>query len=74
MISMHEMLSVMYEKGASDLHITTGIAPTIRVDGRLVPLPSEPLTPPDTKRLCYSILTEAQKQRFEEEKIGRAHV
>jgi twitching motility protein PilT len=67
MISMHEMLSVMYEKGASDLHITTGIAPTIRVDGRLVPLPAEPLAPPDTKRLCYSILTEAQKQRFEEE-------
>ena len=64
---MHEMLSVMYEKGASDLHITTGIAPTIRVDGRLVPLPAEPLAPPDTKRLCYSILTEAQKQRFEEE-------
>jgi twitching motility protein PilT len=67
MISMHEMLSVMYEKGASDLHITTGIAPTIRVDGRLIPLPAEPLTPPDTKRLCYGILTEAQKQRFEEE-------
>ena len=67
MISLHEMLSVMYEKGASDLHITTGIAPTIRVDGRLVPLPAEPLTPQDTKRLCYSILTEAQKQRFEED-------
>ncbi len=67
MISVHEMLSVMYEKGASDLHITTGIAPTIRVDGRLLPLPAEPLTPQDTKRLCYSILTEAQKQRFEEE-------
>ena len=68
MLSMHDMLSVMYEKGASDLHITTGIAPTIRVDGRLMPLPAEPLAPQDTKRLCYSILTEAQKQRFEEEK------
>ncbi len=67
MIAMHEMLSIMYEKGASDLHITTGIPPTIRVDGRLLPMPAEPLTPPDTKRLCYSILTEAQKQKFEEE-------
>ena len=57
----------MYEKGASDLHITTGVPPTIRIDGRLLPLPSEPLTPQDTKRLCYSILTEAQKQRFEED-------
>src|SRR5512140_2020344 len=67
MVTMQELLSVMYERGASDLHITTGIAPTIRVDGHLMPLPSEPLMPQDTKRLCYSVLTEAQKQRFEEE-------
>jgi len=67
MTNTHELLTIMYEKGASDLHITTGIAPTIRVDGRLTPLSSEPLMPQDTKRLCYSILTEAQKQKFEEE-------
>jgi twitching motility protein PilT len=67
MISMHELLSIMHEKGASDLHITTGVPPTIRVDGRLLPLPAEALVPQDTKRLCYSILTEAQKQRFEED-------
>lgn len=67
MLTMHELLSAMTERGASDIHITTGIAPTIRVDGRLIPLPYEPLTPQDTKRLCYSILTEAQKHRFEEE-------
>jgi len=67
MVSMHELLSGMYEKGGSDLHITTGISPTIRVDGRLIPTSAEPLVPQETKRLCYSILTEAQKQRFEEE-------
>src|SRR3990172_2780275 len=67
MISIHDLLSMMYEKGASDLHITTGVPPTIRVDGRLLPMPAEPLMPQDTKRLCYSILTEAQKQRFEED-------
>ena len=67
MVSMHELLSEMYEKGGSDLHITTGISPTVRVDGRLLPTSSEPLSPQDTKRLCYSILTEAQKQKFEEE-------
>jgi len=67
MVSMQELLSQMYEKGASDLHITTGIPPTVRVDGTLVQLPFEPLSPQDTKRLCYSIITEAQKQRFEEE-------
>ena len=67
MVSMQELLSQMYEKGASDLHITTGTPPTIRIDGVLIQLPYDPLAPQDTKRLCYSILTEAQKQRFEEE-------
>ncbi len=67
MATMHELLTAMLEKNASDLHVTTGIAPTIRIDGRLTQLPSEPLDPQETKRLCYSILTEAQKKRFEEE-------
>jgi twitching motility protein PilT len=57
----------MIEKGASDLHITTGTPPQIRVDGRLVPINSPPLTPAETKQLVYSVLTDAQKHKFEEE-------
>src|SRR5688572_15602654 len=57
----------MIEKGASDLHITTGAPPQLRIDGRLVPLKTPPLTPVETKQLCYSILTDAQKHQFEEE-------
>ena len=57
----------MIEKGASDLHLTTGSSPQLRIDGALVPLKMEPLAPADTKRLCYSILTEEQKVRFEKE-------
>jgi twitching motility protein PilT len=57
----------MVEKGASDLHITTGSPPQLRIDGKLVPLNTPPLAPVDTKQLCYSILTDAQKHRFEEE-------
>lgn len=57
----------MIEKGASDLHITTGSPPQLRIDGSLVPLKMEPLGPADTKRLCYSILTEEQKIKFEKE-------
>jgi twitching motility protein PilT len=57
----------MVEKGASDLHITTGSPPQLRVDGGLVPLKTTPLTPIETKQICYSILTDAQKHRFEEE-------
>ena len=57
----------MVEKGASDLHITTGTPPQLRIDGELVPLKVAPLSPVDTKQLCYSILTDAQKHKFEEE-------
>ena len=56
----------MVEKGASDLHITTGTPPQLRIDGTLVPLKMPPLTPADTKQLCYSILTEDQKVHFEQ--------
>jgi twitching motility protein PilT len=57
----------MVEKGASDLHITTGSPPQLRIDGKLVPLKTAPLTPVETKQLCYSILTDAQKHKFEED-------
>ncbi len=57
----------MIEKGASDLHVTTGSPPQLRIDGSLVPLKMDHLGPADTKRLCYSILTEEQKIRFEKE-------
>ena len=67
MANLHQLLKAMVEKGASDLHITTGSPPQLRIDGKLVPLKTSPLTPVETKQLCYSILTDAQKHRFEEE-------
>jgi len=57
----------MVEKGASDLHITAGAPPQIRLDGHMLPLNQPPLAPAETKQLIYSVLTDAQKQRFEEE-------
>jgi len=66
--TMHDLLSIMVERGASDLHITTGTHPQIRVHGKLAPLSQfEQLTPQDTQRLAYSVLNETQKQKFEEE-------
>src|SRR5438477_4476146 len=67
MANLHQLLKAMIEKGASDLHITTGSPPQLRIDGHLVPLKMPPLTPVETKQLCYSILTDAQKHQFEEE-------
>lgn len=55
----------MVDQGASDLHITVGAPPQLRIDGSLVPLKTAPLTPTDTRQLCYSVLTDVQKQGFE---------
>jgi twitching motility protein PilT len=66
-VNLHQLLKAMVEKGASDLHITTGSPPQLRVDGELVPLKTAQLSPVETKQLCYSILTDAQKHKFEEE-------
>jgi twitching motility protein PilT len=66
-ISLQQLLKVMVEKGASDLHITTGSAPQLRIDGELVPFRVPALGPVETKQLCYSILTDEQKARLEED-------
>jgi len=67
MANMHELLKAMIEQGASDLHITTGTPPQLRIDGKLRPLKLPALTPQETKQLCYSILTDSQKHQFEEQ-------
>jgi twitching motility protein PilT len=64
--SLQQLLKTMVDNGASDLHITRGSPPQIRLDGNLVKLKTEPLTSDDTKAICYSVLTDAQKAQFEE--------
>src|SRR6266404_3865787 len=65
-ITLSELLKKMIEMGGSDLHVTTNSAPRVRVHGKLRPLDMPPLTASDTKSLAYSVLTDAQKHRFEE--------
>src|SRR5881394_617128 len=66
-LSLSELLHKLSELGGSDLHITTGIAPLVRVHGEIRPLDGyRPLTSSETKQLAYSVLTDAQKHRFEE--------
>ena len=68
-IQIQQLLHVMFQAGASDLHLTTGTVPMIRVNGKMQPMPLPDmriLMPADTKHICYSILTEAQKRKFEE--------
>ena len=66
-ITLSELLKKLAELGGSDLHITTNTPPQVRVDGHLRPLEGyRPLSSADTKQLAYSVLTDAQKHRFEE--------
>ncbi len=65
-LSLSDLLRRMLEMGGSDLHITTNSPPQIRVHGHLVPLDLPQLTPAETKQLAYSVMTDSQKHRFEE--------
>jgi twitching motility protein PilT len=66
-ITLSELLKKLSEFGGSDLHVTTNTPPQIRVDGHLRQLDGyKVLTSADTKQLAYSVLTDAQKHRFEE--------
>ncbi len=64
-VTLHQLLKTMVEKGASDLHITTGTSPLLRIDGSIVPLKLPPLGPVETKQLCFSVLSEEQRAEFE---------
>jgi twitching motility protein PilT len=63
--NLQQLLRAMVEKGASDMHITAGSPPVLRIDGSIVPLKLPPLTKNDTKQLCYEMLTEQQRAKFE---------
>jgi len=67
MLNLHQLLKILVESNGSDLHITTNTPPQIRVDGKMTPLDFPPLNQVETKQLCYSVLTDAQKHKFEEE-------
>src|SRR5438105_2873299 len=65
-LSLSDLLKRMLEMNGSDLHLTTNSPPQVRVHGHLVPLEMPVLTPSETKQLAYSVLTDAQKHRFED--------
>ncbi|PYR72251.1 MAG: type IV pili twitching motility protein PilT [Acidobacteria bacterium] len=66
MATLPELLKTLVDHNGSDLHVTTNTPPQIRIDGKLQPLDLPTLAPADTKALAYSVLTDAQKKRFEE--------
>ncbi|WP_428897299.1 twitching motility protein PilT [Parelusimicrobium proximum] len=65
MIIIDELFKLMKEKKASDLHLTVGTPPILRINGKLYKTPFEVLTPEKAQAIIYSIMTDEQKQRFE---------
>lgn len=64
-LKIQQLFKLMVDSKASDLHITSGTSPGLRVHGEIVKVKTSPLTGNDTKRLIYQILTEDQKNEFE---------
>ncbi|RCK78080.1 MAG: Twitching motility protein PilT [Candidatus Ozemobacter sibiricus] len=63
--NINDLLALVVEKGGSDLHLTVGTPPMMRLQGRLWPTDLPPLQPKDTKRLIFQFLTNDQRERFE---------
>ncbi len=66
MFVLNDLLNLVIENEASDLHITVGTPPVIRVDGELIPTDLDVLTPMDTRSLIYNMLTAEQQKEFED--------
>ena len=66
MISLLQLLKFATDQGASDVHIVSGTAPALRINGKVVRVRMDSMNKDVTRRLCYSVLSDQQKSRFEE--------
>ncbi len=66
MLTLRELLETMVKRNASDIHITVGSSPILRIDGKLTKTEYDVLGPEQTKKLAYSVMNERQRQKFEE--------
>lgn len=65
-VTLQQLLKTMVEQGGTDLHVTTNSPPQVRINGLLVPLQMPALNAAETKAMVYSVMTDQQKHRFEE--------
>lgn len=68
MIDFDKLLKVVVEQGASDLFITAGLPPSIKVSGKMMPMSKTALTPEQAKEMVHATMTESQIQEFESER------
>ena len=66
-VHLNDLLGEMVEMGASDLHLSAGLPPCVRIDGRIRPMDNyEVLTPSELRRMLFAVLTQRQREKFEE--------
>jgi twitching motility protein PilT len=66
-LHLNDLLAEMVQMGASDLHLSAGLPPCVRIDGHLRPMDGyEALTPSELRRMVYAILTQRQREKFED--------
>ena len=67
-MEFEKLLRLMVEKGASDLFITAGVAPSMKVHGKILPVTKTPLSPEQTRETVLGVMSEAQRREFAEKK------
>jgi twitching motility protein PilT len=67
-INLQQLLKTVVKQGASDLHLVAGSPPALRIDGRIVRVKSKELTGEEVQNLCYSVITDEQRAKFETHK------
>lgn len=65
-MEFENLLKIMVQKGASDLFITAGVAPSIKVHGKVVPVTKSPLSPEKTREIVFGVMSESQRREFAE--------
>ncbi len=63
-MDLDRLLILMVEKGASDLFITAGVPPSIKLNGKVVPVTTTPLSPEKTREICLSVMNDRQRKEF----------
>ena len=67
-MEFEKLLRLMVEKGASDLFVTAGVAPSMKVHGKILPVTKTPLSPEQTRETVLGVMSEAQRREFAENK------
>jgi twitching motility protein PilU len=67
-MEFEKLLRLMVEKGASDLFITAGVPPSMKVHGKILPVTKTPLSPEQTRETVLGVMTEAQRREFAEKR------